>query len=54
MCRQKQDILNVEACHVGQTMDAFLTPGAMFNYDLENLVTSTSTEGELDRATTNK
>ena len=49
-----QDILGMEAHHVGQAMDAFLMPGAMFNFGLEHLVTSTMMEGELDASISNE
>lgn len=54
MHRKKQDLLAVEARHIGRTMDAFMTPGAMFNYGLENFVHGKSEEHELDATTTNE
>ena len=32
--RQRQDPLAIQARKVGRTMDAFLTPGAMFNHGI--------------------
>jgi hypothetical protein len=54
VCRKKQDSLLIEARHVGRTLDAFVTPGAMLNYGVESMVTSTTTEAELDDNTTNE
>jgi hypothetical protein len=42
----------VEARHVGRTLDAFVTPGAMFNFGLESIITSTSAETSLEEGVT--
>jgi hypothetical protein len=37
----------IEARHVARTLDAFVTPGVVFNFGMENMVTSNTTETEL-------
>ncbi|KAF8505102.1 hypothetical protein JB92DRAFT_3122720 [Gautieria morchelliformis] len=47
--QQKQDLFIIEARHVGCAMDAFLNPGMVFNFGLENMVALASTTlGDLE------
>ncbi|KAF8525445.1 hypothetical protein JB92DRAFT_2826782 [Gautieria morchelliformis] len=41
--QQKQDLLIIDVQHVGHAMDAFLNPGMVFNFGLENRVALAST-----------